>query len=111
MDGLGKAEITKSFDGAGKDEAEGQDQGHTIVGAAKTNQCVGGIAEAEQRATDFEVKIRSRRPGYASAAEVEGKSNEQGEERAVSQSGADSAVLAEKPDDIGPIAQSSPRNT
>ncbi len=79
------------------------------MGATKTDQRVGGVAEAQQRATDFQIEIGRGGTRSVGLAGVENDREKQGSDDAISNSGEVAAVLSEKPRDFSPIAHHIPQ--
>ena len=55
--GAVQAEVADRLDHSRKNKAECEDERCAVVRAAKANQGVRRVAEAEQRAADFEIEI------------------------------------------------------
>src|SRR6266849_4781957 len=94
---------------SGQDKPEGKDQGDAVMRPAETDECVRGIAEAEKRTAHFQIQIigwRSKEvclPGRINHEEVEGPEYTIDDGRKIS------AIFAEEPFDLPPIAQNNPQ--
>ena len=77
--------------------------------AAESHQSIRGIAEAKQRAANFEIQIRIGRIGKVGLPGIKHDGQERSRDDAVAQSWQLAATLSEKPRDFGPIAQHSPQ--
>src|SRR6267143_1303203 len=88
------------------------------MGTAESDKRIGGVAEAEKSATNFQIEIALWRACDADLPQVEdyGKKEDEGHCTGRDQrprmsivSGDRSAVAAEKPDDFAPITHKSPQ--
>jgi len=104
-----ESEVADGLDHAGKYKAKGENQRGTVMGATKADKGVGGIAEAEKRATDFEVKIDLRVTKEIQMAEIEEKCEEDGRCGDTRRDQKPRRLPPENPDDLAPIAQEIPQ--
>jgi hypothetical protein len=109
MQKIRETEITDGLSHPGENEAKCQDQSDAIVCAAESHQSIRGVAEAKQRAANFEIQIRVGRAGKVGMPGIKHDRQERSRYDAVAKSGRLAAVLPEKPRDFGPIAQHSPQ--
>jgi hypothetical protein len=99
-------------------KTERQDQRRAVVRAAKPHESIGGVAEAEQRATYFKIEIGVRRTGRAGLSQVKDerqKDREQDdsatneEARAHNPGGRGITFFPEKPCDFAPTTHEIPQ--
>ena len=79
------------------------------MGAAEANESVGGVAEADQGATDLEIEVSGRAATDMGGAGEEREAQEKRQRGGIGDDGQVSAVLAEKPSDFCPIPHEIPQ--
>jgi len=104
-----QAKVADRLNHSGQHKSKRQNQRQPVVRAAKTHQRVRRIAEAQQRAAYFEIKISCVGTDNVGLPGIQDGAKVHRQQHAISDSWQVATVLAEEPGDLGPIPHNIPQ--